>query len=83
MLEALGWAMVEGRFSDDDCEAEARALEEARARLTPIFDANDIREAVAHAQALLPEKRRYERIASVEEPWPADLYLLPEAPDPV
>jgi hypothetical protein len=42
-----------------------------------------MREAVARAQPLLPEKRRYELIASVAEPWPADLYLLPEGLDSI
>ena len=82
-VEELAWAMVEGRVPEDDCDAVDRALEEARTRLEPIFEGRSVRDAVARAQALLPEKRRYERIAGMQEPWPVDLYLLPHQPEPV
>lgn len=60
-----------------DEEAWERAHAQARARLAPAFAAG-VRAGFAEAQALLPEKRRFRRLGSVEAPWPADFYLEPE-----
>lgn len=77
-IDELAWVIIEGTIPDDDEQAEGRAFEAARARLQHAFEGRTVREGFAEAQRLLPEKRRYELIGSLEEPWPADCYLVPE-----
>lgn len=82
-IDELAWAMIDGTIPEDDEEAEERAWEAARNRLRPEFEGRTTREGFAEAQRLLSEKRRYELIGSLEEPWPADCYLVPEALRPI
>jgi len=79
-IESLAWTKVEGSFPEDDGEAEERALAQARAQLQPLF-ADGVREGFARAQLILPEKRRHQLLASLEAPWPADVYRAPEDPE--
>lgn len=78
-IEELSWLLVEGTVDMEDDEAVDRAHTGAAERLRPVFENRSIREGFAEAQALLPEKRRYERLGGVEDPWPADVYAM--APD--
>jgi hypothetical protein len=79
-IEALAWTKIEGSYPEDDCKAEERALEQARAQLRPLF-ADGQRTGFARAQLVLPEKRRHQLLASLEAPWPADVYRAPDEPD--
>jgi len=81
-IDALAWLKIEGTFPDDDCEAEERAVAQARTQLEPLF-ADGVRDGFARAQRVLPEKRRHQLLASLEAPWPADVYRAPEDADPV
>ncbi len=81
-IEALARLKIEGSFSEDDRQAEARTLEEARAQLAPLFE-DGVRVGFALAQLALPEKRRYKLLVSLESPWPADVYGRPEDAEPV
>jgi hypothetical protein len=79
-VEDLAWLEIEGRFSEDEIQAEERALEEARAELAPLF-AEGVRIGFSKAQLLLPEKRRHQLLASFESPWRADVYRPPADPE--
>lgn len=63
--------------TNQDDEDDDDAYDAAVARITPAFEGRTIREGFAAAQALMPEKARFEAIGSVEQPWPADFYLVP------
>jgi hypothetical protein len=76
-VDELAWEMIDGRYDADDEEAEDRAFEAAKEQLAAVFASSDVRAAFAEAQPLLPEKRRFERIARVSRPWAGDLYLQP------
>jgi len=78
-VEALAWLIAEGTVPEDDDEALERAFETAKRRVAPAFEGVSPRDGFAAAQRLLPEKRRYELLARLDDPWPADCYLLPEA----
>ena len=75
-IEILAWEMASsvptGR-EDDQEEAQERAKQ----RLASLFSVQSLREAFGAAQTLLPDERQYEALGSVEEPWAADLYLMP------
>ncbi len=81
-IESLAWAIAEDEVGDpeDDCACEA-AHERALEHIRPIFASHSVRDAFAEAQALLPEKKRFERLGAVEEPWPADVWAAPVEPD--
>ncbi len=78
-IDDLAGCLVEERIDEDDDEAWEQAHAIALEELRPFFDRGSIRECFAEAQVLLDEKHRYERIARVEAPWPADVYLAPES----
>lgn len=75
-VESLARQKVEGDFPADDDRAEQQALQRARDELAPLFAAG-VRAGFAEAQRLLPEKRRHRLLASVDAPWPADVYCAP------
>jgi hypothetical protein len=78
LVDELAWGMIEGSYDEDDEEAEDRAFQAAKQQLEQAFAGAPVREAFAAAQSLLPEKRRFERLASSSRPWAGDLYLQPE-----
>lgn len=82
-IDTLAWTIVEGTIPEDDDEAMDRSWEAARQRLAPAFEGVGLREGFAAAQQLLPEKRRYELLGRLDDPWPADCYLVPEDLRPV
>lgn len=79
-LEDFAWRIVEdevGEDEDDDAVREA-AYERAAEQLRPVFEGRSLRDAFAEAQTQLPEKQRSEKLGSVEDPWPADVWASPE-----
>ena len=63
---------------EEDDDAEERAYVDARERVAACFEGRSIREGFRAALTLMPEKARYQPLGSVEGPWPADLYFVPD-----
>lgn len=80
-INELAWCLVAGEVDMQDDEAVDRAQDVASEQIQVAFEGRSPREGFRAAQALLPEKHRFEPLGSVEVPWPADLYARPEAPD--
>ena len=81
LADDLAWSIVYAQTNgDDDFESEA-AHNEASGRLRPLFESRSVRDGFEQAMNELPEKSRYRRVGSVEEPWPADIWVAPEEPD--
>lgn len=83
LVETLAAEMVPAGCDEEDEAAWERTHAQARQQLEPLFradgDGSDdvVRAGFARAQALLPEKRRYHALGSVDHPWPAEIYLEP------
>lgn len=77
-IDELARGMIEGHYDEHDEEAEGRAYGAARERIRQAFASADVCRGFAAAQRLLPEKRRFEKLASLNRPWRGDLYLEPE-----
>ena len=77
MASSLAWSAVEEAEESIDDDAMERMQAETEARIRGAFDGTTPREGFRALQSLLPEKRRYEHLATVEEP-PADVYLAPD-----
>ncbi|NNL65166.1 MAG: hypothetical protein HKP30_02885, partial [Myxococcales bacterium] len=82
-IEGLAWRVVAGTYPEDDEEAEERVHREATRSIEAAFGERGVREGYAAALQLVPEKRRCELIGRVAKPWPADVYLDPDAPEEV
>ncbi len=77
LIEELAWAMVEADADKDADYDDDAACEASRVTLRPCFETSN-REGFGRAQAFLPEKRKYEKLGSTEDPWPADIWAAPE-----
>lgn len=85
-IDELAWRLVEEAIdlasdATDDAEVD-RTHDDALARIRTAFAGRSTRHGFSAAQALLPEKRRYEHLGHVEAPWPADVWAAPPDPDP-
>ena len=77
-IDQLARIMAEAEADpNDDCESEA-AYQIARDQAFAVFESRTIRDGFDEAQSLLPEKQRFTKIGSAEEPWPADIWVEPE-----
>jgi hypothetical protein len=77
-IDELARGLIEGHYDEHDEQAEGRAYGAARERIGQAFTTADVCRGFAAAQHLLPEKRRFEKLASLSRPWRGDLYLEPE-----
>ena len=77
LIDELAWSMIAGSYPEDDDLAEDRLHGQAKERLRHVFSGS-LCAGFAEAQSLLPEKRRFEKIATVTKPWVGDLYLEPD-----
>jgi hypothetical protein len=80
LADELAWSMIAGDYDPDDDEAEERLHEEAQQRVLGAFRGTTPRQGFQAAQALLPEKRRFEHLARIDDPA-GDVYLEPECHD--
>lgn len=67
---------LSGPNADED--AEDRVFDDARERVAACFEGKTIRAGFRAALELFPEKKRYEALGSVDRPWPADFYIVPD-----
>ncbi len=80
LIDNLAWTMVEGDADRDADYDDEAAHEAAKETIRGCFDVSN-RDGFARAQVMLPEKRRYEKLASTEDPWPADVWAEPPSED--
>lgn len=80
LADELAWSMIEGSGDDEDDEAEERAHAYAKTRLIAVFADRSPGEGFEQAQSLLPEKRRFELLARIEDP-PGCIFLAPDCHD--
>jgi hypothetical protein len=80
LADELAWSMIADTCDPEDDEAEERLHQEAQQRILGAFSGTTPRRGFQTAQSLLPEKRRFEHLASVEDPA-GDVYLEPECHD--
>jgi len=81
LAEDLAWSIVDAQTNgEDDFETEA-AHNAAVEKLEAAFESRSIRDGFEQAMNEMPEKSRYRRVGSVEDPWPADVWVAPEEPD--
>lgn len=63
---------------EEDEDEEERREEQFDRLLAPHFEGRPPREGFESAQAVLPQQLRYQRIARIRSPWPADVYVEPQ-----
>lgn len=80
LIETLAWTMVEADTDKDADYDDEAACEASRVTLRPCFETSN-REGFERAQVFLPEKHRFEKLGSTEDPWPADVWAAPESLD--
>ena len=78
LVDLLGWSIALAEADPNDDEALDRAHAAAVERLTEVMQRGVPRDAFARAQELVPEKRRYERLAALDSPWPAEIWAGPQ-----
>lgn len=78
VVDILAWDMTGEEGEEGDEETLEQTQTAAIERLDAVFEGRDMRDGFARAQALLPAHRKYEWLGSVDQPWAADVYLIPE-----
>ena len=79
VIDELSGVLAEalsGPNADDD--ADDRVYDDARERVAACFEERSIREGFRAALDLFPEKMRYQPLGSIDRPWPADFYTVPD-----
>ena len=80
-IDELAWHASSVHAVTQDEAGFNAAHDEALEQMRVAFEGRSPRDGFRAAQALLPEQTRFERVGSVEDPWPADIYAAPAGPD--